>query len=264
MKEKLFVIKIGGNVVDDSTTQAAFLNAFAGIAGKKLLVHGGGKIATRIGEQMGIAAQYQDGRRITDAATIDLVTMVYGGLINKQLVVALQAFGCNALGLTGADGNILPAAKRPVIETDYGFVGDMVQEAMQPELLVQLLETGITPVLAPLTHDGHGQLLNTNADTIASAIAIALSAYYTVSLVYCFEKKGVLQDINDEESVVPLITPAIDAAMRREGSLFAGMLPKLDNAFAALTAGVQHVIIGSADDLAVNCSVEKKGTLIQL
>ncbi|MEO6315363.1 MAG: acetylglutamate kinase [Chitinophagaceae bacterium] len=260
--EQLFVIKIGGNVIDDETSLASFLDDVAGIKGKKILVHGGGKIASKIGAQLGITPDYVNGRRITDAATIDLVTMVYGGLVNKKITAQLQARGTNAIGLTGADANIIPAVKRPVKEIDYGFVGDVQQNKIAVERLVLLLENGLTPVFAPLTHDGNGQVLNTNADTIAAALAVALSTKYSVRLLYCFEKKGVLEDIGDDRSVITLITKDIYAYLLDQHKLFDGILPKIDNAFAAIDNGVHEVIIGHASDLLQNVTEQIVGTLI--
>lgn len=203
-KETLFVIKVGGNITGDPDALKAFLKAFASVKGKKILVHGGGKIATRIAEQLGVESTYVNGRRVTGEAMIDVVTMVYGGLINKKIVAGLQGFGCNAMGLTGADGNTIPASKRPVGEIDYGFAGD-IEGPLDITFCQLLLRGAVTPVFAPLTHDGRGQMLNTNADTIASALAVSLSAVYQVRLIYCFEKKGVLRDVQNENDVVHLI-----------------------------------------------------------
>ena len=266
--ERVFVIKIGGNVIDDEKNLSAFLDDVAAIKGMKLLVHGGGKIATKIGEQLGIAPNYVNGRRITDAATIDLVTMVYGGLLNKKIVAQLQSKGCNAIGLTGADANIIPAVKRPVKEIDYGFVGDIAgaglaaTPAATPALEL-FLENELTPVIAPLTHDGKGQMLNTNADTIASALAVALSKKYEVRLIYCFEKKGVLENVNDNSSVITLITRDIYKYLRDANKLFDGMLPKIENAFEAIDNGVKEVIIGDAKDILRNITAAVAGTLIK-
>jgi acetylglutamate kinase len=259
----LFVIKVGGNVIDNPALLSAFLEKFSKIAGKKILIHGGGKIATRIGDQLGIASKYVDGRRITDAATIDLVTMVYGGLVNKQLVAKLQAGGCNAIGMTGADANIIPAQQRPVKQIDYGFVGDILPENVQAAPLKALLDAGFTPVFASLTHDGKGQLLNTNADTIASSLAIALSKYYTVRLIYCFEKKGVLHDANNDDTVINLIDRVIYKELLNDKVLTDGILPKLENAFAAIESGVAEVLIGHADDVQSNTTDSVAGTLIR-
>lgn len=258
----LFIIKVGGNVIDNPVLLQTFLEKFAAIPGKKILIHGGGKIATRIGDKLGIASKYVDGRRITDADTIDVVTMVYGGLVNKQLVARLQSNGCNAIGLTGADANIIPAVKRPVKEIDYGFVGDVYTEKLNVAPLQSLLEAGITPVFAPLTHDGHGQILNTNADTIASSLAIALSAAYSVRLIYCFEKKGVLRDPADDDAVINLINKDIYQQLLAEKILTDGILPKLQNAFGAIDNGVKEVLIGHADDVLSNTTTTVAGTLI--
>ena len=259
----LFVIKVGGNVIDNPNLLEAFLQKFASIKGKKILIHGGGKIATRMGDQLGIESKYVNGRRITDAATIDVVTMVYGGLVNKQLVAKLQANGCNAIGLTGADANIIPAVKRPVKEIDFGFVGDVKTEDVQAAPLKALLEAGLTPVFAPLTHDGKGQILNTNADTIASSLAIALSTAYNVRLIYCFEKKGVLHDANDDNAVINLIDRMIYEELKADNVLTDGILPKLENAFAAIESGVAEVLIGHADDVQSNTTDTVAGTLIR-
>lgn len=258
----VFVIKIGGNVLDDATALQDFLRAFASVPGPKILVHGGGKIATRLGDQLGIQSNYVDGRRITDDATIDLVTMVYGGLVNKQLVAQLQSINCNAIGITGADGNLLPAVKRPVKTIDYGWVGDVRAESLPLDRWKILLDNGFVPVLAPLTHDGAGHMLNTNADTMAATIAIALSASYPVRLIYCFEKKGILENVEDEESVIRFINPDLYAQLKAEQKLFAGILPKLDNAFDAINQGVQEVLIGHAADLVRNTGADTSGTLI--
>ncbi len=261
-KDRVLVIKIGGNVIDDEKNLSSFLNDVAAIKEKKILVHGGGKIASKIGEQLGIAPNYVNGRRITDAATIDLVTMVYGGLVNKKIVAQLQAKGCNAIGLTGADAGIIPAVKRPVKEIDYGFVGDVSEHAIGIAPLALMLNNGLTPVFAPLTHDGAGQVLNTNADTIASALAVALSTQYQVRLIYCFEKKGVLEDAADNNSVITLINKDIYKYLLDNNKLFDGILPKIDNAFAAINNGVQEVIIGDAKDLQLNVTGKIAGTLI--
>ena len=261
--EQLFVIKIGGNVIDSEKNLSAFLDDVANIKGKKILIHGGGKIATRIGEQLGIAPNYTNGRRITDAATIDLVTMVYGGLVNKKIIAQLQAKGCNAIGLTGADANIIPAEKRPVKEIDYGFVGDVKENKINTAILTSLLENSLVPVFAPLTHDEKGQVLNTNADTIASSLAVALSQKYQVRLIYCFEKKGVLENVEDDNSVITLITKDIYKYLLEQHKLFDGILPKIDNAFAAIDNGVQEVIIGDARDISVNVTDRVAGTLIK-
>ena len=261
--EKLFIIKIGGNVIDDDASLQLFLERFAKVRGKKILVHGGGKVATKIGAQLGIEPNYVNGRRITDAATIDLVTMVYGGLLNKKVVAVLQSLYCNAIGLTGADANIIPAVKRPVQEIDYGFVGDVNSDRLSVNSLQLLLNNSIVPVLAPLTHDGTGQILNTNADTFASALAVALSGLYDVRLIYCFEKKGVLEDIADESSVINLINKEKYRQLLADKKLADGILPKIDNAFAAIDSGVNEVLIGDANDLLQNVTENVKGTLFR-
>jgi acetylglutamate kinase len=261
--EQLFIIKIGGNVIDEEKNLSSFLDAVAAIKARIILVHGGGKIATKIGEQLGIAPNYINGRRITDAATIDLVTMVYGGLVNKKIVAQLQARGSNAIGLTGADANIIPAIKRPVKEIDYGFVGDVAAGLAPAPALELFLDNGLVPVVAPLTHDGKGQILNTNADTIASSLAVALSKKYAVRLIYCFEKKGVLENVEDDGSVIRLITKDIYKDLLAQHKLFDGILPKIDNAFAAIDNGVQEVLIGDAKDLLQNITKDTVGTLIK-
>lgn len=260
--EQLFVIKIGGNVIDSPEFLQSFLQDFAAVKGRKILVHGGGKIATKLGEQLGIESRYVKGRRITDEQTIDLVTMVYGGLINKKVVAGLQAVGCNAIGLTGADANIIPATKRPVKDIDYGFVGDINTTDLGVDKLRLFLDNGLSPVMASLTHDREGHMLNTNADTIASVLAVGLSAHYDVRLIYCFEKKGVLEDLADENSVIRLITRPSYQKLLQEQKLFEGIIPKIDNAFDALESGVKEVLIGDAKDLLQNTTSETKGTLI--
>lgn len=259
--EKLFIIKIGGNVVDDKTSLASFLEDFASIKGKKVLVHGGGKIATRIGDKLGIQSQYVNGRRVTDEATIDLVTMVYGGLVNKKLVAGLQKLGCNALGVTGADGNLIRAVRRPVRDIDFGYVGDITPGDVNVSLLDQLLAAGAVPVFAPLTH-GDGCMLNTNADTISATLAIALKHQYDVRLIYCFEKKGVLLDVNDESSVITRLTEERYKQLLNDNVLADGILPKLENAFSSIQQGVQEVLIGHAGDLVRNTGDDTVGTLI--
>ncbi len=261
--EKLFIIKIGGNVIDSKESMDSFLEKFAAVPGKKILVHGGGKVATTIGKQLGIQPNYINGRRITDEATIDLVTMVYGGLINKKLVASLQSLNCNAVGLTGADANIIPAVKRPVLEIDYGFVGDINATELGIDNLELLISGSMVPVIAPLTHDGKGQMLNTNADTVASVIAVALSKKYVVRLIYCFEKKGVLENVADENSVINLMNKEKYQQLVSDKKLADGILPKIDNAFDAINNGVKEVLIGDADDLLENCSVSVKGTLFK-
>jgi acetylglutamate kinase len=248
-KEKLFIIKIGGNIIDDPEKLEPFLNSFSEIKSKKILVHGGGKIATAIGEKLGILSKYVDGRRITDDETIDLVTMVYGGLVNKKIVAKLQSFHCNAIGITGADANLLPAKKRAVKEIDYGWVGDIDVENLNSKTWQLFLENGLTPVVAPLTSDNNGHILNTNADTIASVTATSLANSYEVTLVFCFERDGVLLDVNDERSSIGKLTFTDYLSLKKSDKLFAGILPKIDNAFDAINKGVNEVIVGNASQL---------------
>ncbi len=247
--EQLTVVKIGGNVIDNSANLHRFLLDFTALPGKKILVHGGGKIATDIGISLGVEAKMVEGRRITDVETLRIVTMVYAGLINKNMVAQLQAKGCNAIGLTGADGNLIKAVKRPVVTVDYGFVGDLQEAAVDAKTLDSLLTAQLTPVLCAITHDGDGQLLNTNADTIASAVAVAMSAFYKTSLVYCFEKKGVLKDVEDEQSLVKEIRSNEFEDLKEQGVVSGGMIPKLHNAFEAIKSGVNAVYIGKGDEL---------------
>ncbi len=253
----LIIIKIGGNLIDDEASLAAFLRDFAALTSKKILIHGGGKLATDLAQTLGIATQMVNGRRVTDKETLKVVTMVYGGLINKTIVSGLQAHGCNALGLTGADANIMLAHQRRNAEIDYGFVGDIDQ--VNAAALAHMLEVGFTPVLAPLTHDGKGNLLNTNADTIASTIARALQAQYHTRLVFCFDKKGVLAS-GDENDVIAKLSEAEYQRLRGLGIISKGMLPKLDNAFAALHAGVGSVRICHASELTRALRGEACGT----
>ncbi|MEN9684784.1 MAG: hypothetical protein RLZZ28_570 [Bacteroidota bacterium] len=245
--ETLYVIKIGGNIIDDETKLASFLQIFASVKGKKILVHGGGKLASRLADQLGLQQQLVDGRRITDAETLKLVTMVYAGYINKNIVAQLQAYQCNAMGLSGADGNLVLAHKRKHASIDYGFVGDV--DAVNMDLIQQLLQKNTTIVLAPITHNGEGVLLNTNADTIAQEIAQSAGSYYETTLIYSFEKAGVLLDVENEASLIPVLDREKYAQLKIEQKIFAGMLPKLDNAFAALEKGVKKVIIGKAEQL---------------
>ena len=256
MKEKLTVIKVGGKIVEEEATLNQLLNDFAAIKGHKVLVHGGGRSATKLAAQLGIESQMVNGRRITDAETLKVVTMVYGGLVNKNIVAGLQAKGVNAIGLTGADMNVIRSVKRPVKDVDYGFVGDV--EIVNAELLGNLIHQGIVPVMAPLTHDGKGSMLNTNADTIAGETAKALAQLFDVTLVFCFEKKGVLRDENNDESVIPVITPPDFEEYVSQGVIQGGMIPKLENSFSAINAGVSQVIITQAS--AINC---EGGTLIK-
>lgn len=259
--DRLFIVKIGGNVLDDAVAQERFLRDFADIQGHTLLVHGGGKIATSVGNRLGIESKYVNGRRITDAQTLDLVTMVYGGLVNKQIVARLQGMGCNAIGVTGADGNLIQAVKRMVKEVDYGFAGDVTPDGVNVPLLKSLLDQEVVPVFAPLTH-GSGHMLNTNADTIASVLAIALSAWFDVRLIFCFEKKGVLRDVSREDSVIHHLPESLYRTLLAQQALADGILPKLENAYSAIHSGVKEVLIGDAGELIRNTGREPAGTLI--
>ncbi|MDR1682336.1 MAG: acetylglutamate kinase [Candidatus Symbiothrix sp.] len=244
---QLSIVKVGGKIVESLNLLQTFLKDFARISGFKILIHGGGTTATQIAEKLGIESQMVDGRRITDPETLKVVTMVYAGLVNKNIVAQLQAINLDAVGLTGADMNLMFAAKRPVGQVDYGWVGD-IREVNAPALKY-LLEQNYLPVLAPITHDGKGQLLNTNADTIACEIAKALAYDFNVRLIYCFEKKGVLHDEKDENSVIPNLNKEQFLQYKEDGIIHAGMIPKLDNAFGAIAAGVKEVIITRASDI---------------
>jgi acetylglutamate kinase len=246
--DRLTIIKVGGKVVEDSQSLNLLLDQFQKISGYKILVHGGGNTATEIAGKLGIETKMVEGRRITDAAMLDVATMVYGGLVNKKVVAGLQARNCNALGLTGADLGLVRAKKRPVQDIDFGYVGD-VEEVNSRELRLLLKET-VVPVIAPITHDGKGQLLNTNADTIASEIATELSAFYNVFLFYCFDKKGVLLDQNDENSVIFELDQMLFEQYKNEGIISAGMIPKLENAFRSKRKGVKEVLITNAQNIA--------------
>jgi acetylglutamate kinase len=260
--QALYVIKIGGNIIDTEDRLTAFLASFAAVEGAKILVHGGGKVATETGTRLGIEPNYHNGRRITDTATLELVTMVYGGLINKKIVAQLQSLQANAIGLTGCDGNIIKAVKRPVKDVDFGFAGDVTSDGVNTVVLGQLLESGLIPVLAPLTHDGNGTMLNTNADTIAQETAKAFAATHQVKLIYCFEKRGVLSNAQDDSCVISNINEQTFKELVDDGTISDGMIPKLDNAFRAISHGVNKVIIGSADNLAALISGQC-GTHIQ-
>lgn len=245
--EKLTLIKVGGKIVEEPDTLQQLLRDFSSIEGHKVLVHGGGRSATRIASQLGIESQMVNGRRITDAEMLKVVTMVYGGLVNKNIVAGLQSLQVNALGLTGADMNIMRSDKRPVKDVDYGFVGDVKE--VNADVLASLIQQGIVPVLAPLTHDKQGHMLNTNADTIAGEAAKALAKYFDVTLMFCFEKKGVLLNEDDDESVIPEIDRASFQKYVAEGIIQGGMIPKLENAFQAIDAGVKEVIITQASEI---------------
>ncbi len=252
------VVKIGGNVIDDPTALADFVSIFSKLECPKILVHGGGKEATRLSKEMGIETTMIEGRRVTDRATLDIVTMIYAGLINKRIVAMLQANGCNALGFSGADGNIIKATRRPANPIDYGFVGDINPKDVNDTLIRILLEAGITPVVCAICHDGKGTLLNCNADSVASAIAIGASRIAPTILTYCFEKAGVLADVEDDNSVIPLITKQNFNALKENGTVAKGMIPKLTNALDSAAKGVKEVRICKAENL-----LSDSGTIIR-
>lgn len=246
-KERLTLIKVGGKIVEEENSLMSLLKDFAKIEGYKVLVHGGGRSATKIAERLGIETKMINGRRITDEAMLKVVTMVYGGLVNKTIVARLQALGIQALGLTGADLNFMLSEKRKVVDIDYGFAGDV--RKVNADLLSKFIKEDIVPVLAPLTHDGQGGMLNTNADTIAGEAAKALAEYFDVTLIYCFEKKGVLMSETDDESVIPVLNEALFKEYVENGIIQGGMIPKLVNAFEAINAGVKEVIITQASEI---------------
>lgn len=257
MKDIINIVKVGGGVVEDATSLVRLLNQFASLEGRKVLVHGGGRLATSMAASLGIESRMVGGRRITDERMLEVVTMVYGGLVNKRIVAGLQAKGVKAIGLTGADGDIIRSHKRPLKRVkmddgteqmvDFGFVGDV--DKVDARLLSSLIESGNVPVVAPLTHDGEGNILNTNADTIASSVAQALAEYYEVTLTFCFEKAGVLRDANDEGSVIPLVNEEQASRLIAEGIVAGGMIPKIENAFNALHKGVRQVVITHSDNI---------------
>lgn len=260
--KSLYVIKIGGNVIDDPESLKNFLSDFAELKGHKILIHGGGKIASKLSEDLGIKTRLIQGRRVTDGESLKVVTMVYAGLINKNIVAGLQQNKCNAIGLSGADGNMIRATRRlpqKVLSSgedlgeavDYGFVGDLDDSSVDTKAVHKLLDAGFTPVFSAITHDGEGQLLNTNADTIASVLAVSMAKLYDTSLIYCFEKAGVLSDIKDESSRISSIDPEYYNELKREGIISDGMIPKLDNAFEAIRNGLKEVCIGKADALSL-------------
>lgn len=257
MKETLNIIKVGGGVVEDAASLASLLEQFAAMKGRKVLVHGGGRLATSVAASLGIESKMVGGRRITDERMLHIVTMVYGGLVNKNIVAGLQAKGVKAIGLTGADGDFIRSHKRPLKRVkmddgteqmvDFGFVGDV--DKVDAQLLASLIEGGNVPVVAPLTHDGEGHILNTNADTIASSVAQALAEHYDVTLTFCFEKAGVLRNADDESSVIPFIDEEQASQLISEGIISGGMIPKIENAFDAIHKGVRQVIITHSDNI---------------
>ena len=257
MIQTLNIIKVGGGVVEDAASLARLLDQFAAMPGRKVLVHGGGRLATSMAVSLGIESRMVGGRRITDEKMLQVVTMVYGGLVNKNIVAGLQAKGLKAIGLTGADGDAIRSHRRPLKRVkmddgteqmvDFGFVGDV--DKVNARLLAELIESGLVPVIAPLTHDGNGHILNTNADTIASSVACALAGHYDVTLTFCFEKAGVLRDADDENSVIPLINEEQYQRLLAEGIISGGMIPKMENAFDALRQGVRQVVITHSDNI---------------
>lgn len=251
------VIKIGGNVIDSPEALHAFIKDFARLEGPKILVHGGGKEATRLSTRLGIETSMIDGRRVTDADTINVCTMVYAGLINKRIVAMLQAEGCDAIGLSGADAGLVKASKRPAAPIDYGFVGDISNDGVRSDMLDRILIAGLTPVFCAIMHDGSGQLLNCNADSVASAVAVGCSSFADTELCFCFEKDGVMTDVNDPSSVVRVINHGIFEKMREDGTVNSGMIPKIDNALRAISSGVSRVVIKNSCRL-----LEDSGTMI--
>lgn len=253
MRPKLNIVKIGGNIIESSRELDTFLGLFASVSGLKILVHGGGKKATEIEKKLGISSEYINGRRITDSASLDVMIMVYAGLLNKKITAGLQAQNCNAIGLSGADGGVILAHKRPVGEIDFGLVGDI--NRVRSQTISDLLESGLVPVFCALTHDGSGQLFNTNADTIASELAIGLSDMYETTLYYCFEKQGVLRSVEDENSVIRHIDKNHYKSLLEQGAISDGMLPKLENCFHALNSNVHQICIGNIRMLEPNAEL---------
>ncbi|WP_299176317.1 acetylglutamate kinase [uncultured Chryseobacterium sp.] len=264
MKEKLYIIKIGGALIDDEELLNQFLEQFSDIQEKKILVHGGGKLATTLADKLGIEQKLVNGRRITDKDTLDIVTMVYAGEINKNIVAKLQQKNCNAIGFSGADANLIKAEKRKNAEIDFGFVGDVDKQSVHGELIYQFLNLNLTPVFSAITHDGNGNLLNTNADTIASVIAQAISIKYEVELLYCFDKEGVLEDVNNPASVIKNISEEEFSILKQEGKLHKGILPKLENALEASKSNVDKVFLIKETQLKNHIKNHHAGTQICL
>ena len=260
--KKLYIIKIGGNIIDDAAALEKFLVSFSKIDELKILIHGGGKTASELAKKLGVSQAMVNGRRITDEETLKITTMVYAGLINKQIIASLQAKKINAIGLSGADANLIQSTKRKAVDIDYGFVGDIDVSGVNSEMLNFFIEKKMVPVFSAITHDGNGQLLNTNADTIASVLAAALAENHDVQLNYCFEKNGVLENIEDKNSVIKTITKTKYKQLLLDGIISKGMIPKLDNAFTAIQNGVQSVIIAHADDLINTTKNEHSGTTL--
>ncbi len=257
-KETLSIVKIGGNIVDNPEALEQFLNDFNQLEGRKLLVHGGGVMASKMAKELGIETKMVDGRRITDAETLKTVTMVYAGWINKSIVAALQKIGCNAIGLSGADANVIPSVRRAPVPIDFGFVGDPNPDKINNTFIAQLVESNITPVFCAITHDENGSLLNTNADTIANTVAAAMSDIYSTTLYYCFEKEGVLRDVDNPKSIIPSLTKEEAETCKAEGIIAGGMIPKIDNSFKAIEKGVSEVVILHAKNL-----LKKEGTVLK-
>jgi acetylglutamate kinase len=261
MKEQLYIIKIGGNCIDDKSVLIPFLSTFSAIKEKKILIHGGGSIATKHAQLLNIQQHFHEGRRITDKQTLDIAVMSYRGLINAEITSILQSMHCNAIGVCGADAGLLKATKRLVNDIDFGFVGDINEDSINANILRHLLEFPLIPVIAPITYDRFGNLLNTNADTIATIIAIALQKTYDITLIYCFDKSGVLSDPSDHDSVIESLQRSEYEILQSQGMIQHGMIPKLDNAFLALNSGVNTIYLTSPDSLQSDCTV-KKGTRI--
>ena len=257
MKENLTIVKVGGKIVEEEASLQKLLEEFTAVEGLKVLIHGGGRTATALAAKMGIETRMVDGRRITDEDMLRVVTMVYAGWINKSIVAALQHNGCNAIGLSGADANVIPSTRRSPIPIDFGYVGGPLPDKVNNTFISQLIDSGITPVFCAITHDGKGTLLNTNADTIANTVATAMSAQYTTTLYYCFEMDGVLSDINNPNSIIPTLTQSEAEACKADGTIAGGMITKIDNAFNAINQGVEEVLILHAKNL-----LQKKGTLL--
>lgn len=253
MSAPLKIIKIGGNVIDNPESLGAFVSDFARMEGRKILVHGGGKEATRLSVALDIPTVMIEGRRVTDRDTLDIVTMVYAGLVNKRIVSKLQSCGCDCIGMTGADGNIITAVKRPVNPIDYGYVGDIYPDRINVERLLLLVDAGLTPVICAIMHDGKGNLLNCNADSVAQSVATACAKYVPVELVYCFEKDGVLADVDDPSTVIAEINPETFAELKAQGIIHSGMIPKINNAITALESGVSKVVIKNSTGLLKKC-----------
>ena len=243
------VVKIGGNVIDNEAALERFVADFAAVEGQKVLVHGGGKLATRLAEKLEIPTTMIDGRRVTDSQTLDVVTMVYAGLVNKKVVAMLQAAGCNAIGLSGADANVVKATRRAAKPIDFGFVGDISVEGVDADFILSLTQRGVVPVFCSIMHDGAGTLLNCNADSVASAVAVALAQKAETELVFCFEKAGVMADIDNPDSVIAEIRPQSYKTLLADGVVNKGMIPKIDGAFRALECGVKVVTIKHSADL---------------